>query len=315
MQRVAGAVVEVGVKGGVVVVLDAEVLVTDAVADGEARGSLPLILRICGPVMKAIGAGKAGLADRKVDGAGRRLHEDVGVLVQIAGDGSLRVHRGLELVEIAGHKVCETLTFAFAELLVSLGVGAVGVIFLDVEDLSAELELVTTLGEAEVLVVLNGVLRAAGGQTAVAGGWRVKAGKLKGISGERIDASRVDVERRDVGQRGGVGLGEQIVAGKGELGERREGGGELMGGAEQISLTGGGLADVVLRVGAARGGTREVELVVVHVAEEGLGLRAEVVVQATGYVIGVLRETAAGIGRGTVEHVIVDRSVGGKTSI
>ena len=295
--------------------LHAEVLIANAVADGEARCSLPLILRVRGPVVKTIRAGEAGLGNGQSDGATRRLHEGVGVLVQSAGSGALRIDGGLKLIKLASGEVGETLALILAKLLVGLGVGAERVIFLDVEDLGTELELVTALGEAEVLVVLNGVLRTAAWQAAVARSRRKEAGKLKGVAGVRIDAAGVDVEGGNVAEGGVVGKGCEVVAGEGEFGERGEGRRELMGHAEQIGLAGGGRTDVVLRVGTAVGGAGEVNLVVVNVTEEGLGFGAQVVVEAAGDVVGVLGQTATGIRGCGKEDVVIDRGGWRKTGV
>ena len=54
----SAAIEEIGIEIGIVVVLDAEVLVPDAVIEGEPGVDLPLILPIAGPVVEAIGAGE-----------------------------------------------------------------------------------------------------------------------------------------------------------------------------------------------------------------------------------------------------------------
>ena len=61
-----------------IIVLDAEVLVANAIIEGEVRGQLELILGIAGPIVVSIGARKGRLGDRQGDAARRILSQNAG---------------------------------------------------------------------------------------------------------------------------------------------------------------------------------------------------------------------------------------------
>ena len=202
----ARTVVEVRVKILVVVVLHAEILITRAVGKGEARRDLELVLPVDGPVMKAIGAGKGGLTDRQGDGAGLGLRECAGIRIAGAGRGTVGVHGCLELVKIAGKQILQTRGLVHAQLFIGLGIGSVAMVVLNVEHLATELELVIAAEMVQVLVPLDGVLRSAEGQAAVARIGVIKAGQLEWLLAERVARASRHKERGCVLQGGVVGV-------------------------------------------------------------------------------------------------------------
>ena len=209
------AVVEVGVEVGIVIVLHAVILVTHAVVEGEVRRGFPAVLRVSSPVMVAVGTGEAGLRGGKRNQTAGGIDELSRRIVAGAGQRTPRVDSSGKGVDGAADKAIQPAGQGGAKQVVGLRVGSVGLVHLDVLDGTAELHRVRALGDGEVLVPLDSVLGAAGGESAPARELRVEAGQLDGRTAEgRVVEQK---QRRCLLKGGVVGL-SQIEAGEAQFG-------------------------------------------------------------------------------------------------
>src|ERR1700733_3476021 len=153
-----------------------------------------------------------------------------------------------------------------------------------------------TLDDIKILIDLNRILRTTEGQTAICRVRVVEAGKVDAVTRNRIHCVGASEECRNVLQRGVVRV-RSVEPAEAELCDRRDRWIEFVRCAQQVSLVLNSATYIVLRVWRSEVTASLIGFVVVDVAEEHLSLLAEVVVHATGYVIGVLWNTAACVRR------------------
>ena len=238
----------------------------------------------------------------------------------MAGVIALRIDPGVERNKLAPNGVAVSVDqighagwASRAQLFHRLGVSAVGCVHLDIGIQAAKAQRVLALGPRDIRLNLDGVLRAAVRQAAVAGRRGIfQSRHLNRPAGIQIDWRH----KHEVG-----GIGQRCVervrgvkACKARLQAAKEAGAECVRQRVKVALVKRGIAYVIFRVRAVHRGAVLLHDALAAHAEEHLRLVRRVVVGASNQCIGVLRNAATGIIRRVECNLVKNRRRGGNLS-
>ncbi len=271
--------------------LHAVVLISQAVVERKSRRELPAILGVKRKVAISVAARKGWRTNGKRQGACRSL-DDVPRGVSRAGKVPLRADGCLKQDQLSVDKIIQAVGRPIAHLFHRLGECAKTPIHLLIVELSAKAHRMPASAPVQILVALNGVLRATKREATRA---RLVVEKTRQLHGTAAHCCAIEQKQgRSVLERSVIGV-TVVHAVEAELraAEHRWREGARNVHEESLPVLFG--ADVVLGVRAAERSPAEINFIRPVHAKIGLCVIANDVVKPAEYIVRVLWRTAARI--------------------